>query len=192
MSVIYKFLFPSKPDGTAMSLLILALRILFGILLMSHGVQKWANYDVMSGSFPDPLGIGSQLSLVLAIFGEMVCSMAFIFGFLYRLAMLPMIFTMCIAFFVVHGSDPFAVKELAFIYLVVFILLYIAGPGKFSLDHFIAKALASHKKYLLPIFYKEVITYSWYVCGVQCLLPTAGADSWSVHYETAYYALPVL
>ena len=127
MSVIYKFLFPSKPDGTAMSLLILALRILFGILLMSHGVQKWANYDVMSGSFPDP-------------------SMAFIFGFLYRLAMLPMIFTMCIAFFVVHGSDPFAVKELAFIYLVVFILLYIAGPGKFSLDHFIAKALASHKK----------------------------------------------
>ena len=109
MSVIYKFLFPSKPDGTAMSLLILALRILFGILLMSHGVQKWANYDVMSGSFPDPLGIGSQLSLVLAIFGEMVCSMAFIFGFLYRLAMLPMIFTMCIAFFVVHGSDPFAV-----------------------------------------------------------------------------------
>lgn len=67
MSVIYKFLFPSKPDGTAMSLLILALRILFGILLMSHGVQKWANYDVMSGSFPDPLGIGSQLSLVLAI-----------------------------------------------------------------------------------------------------------------------------
>lgn len=46
MSVIYKFLFPSKPDGTAMSLLILALRILFGILLMSHGVQKWANYDV--------------------------------------------------------------------------------------------------------------------------------------------------
>ena len=58
MSIIYKFLFPAKPDGTAMSLLIVALRILFGILLMSHGVQKWANYDVMSGSFPDPLGIG--------------------------------------------------------------------------------------------------------------------------------------
>ena len=35
MSVIYKFLFPSKPDGTAMSLLILALRILFGILRVS-------------------------------------------------------------------------------------------------------------------------------------------------------------
>ena len=159
MSVIYKFLFPSKPDGTAMSLLILALRILFGVLLMSHGVQKWASYDVMSGSFPDPLGIGSQLSLVLVL-----RFLPFLVKWFVRwlscpavlsidneirwmiLTMIPMIFTMCIAFFVVHGSDPFAVKELAFIYLVVFILLYIAGPGKFSLDHFIAKALASHKK----------------------------------------------
>ena len=60
MSVIYKFLFPSKPDSTAMSLLLLALRILFGVLLMSHGVQKWANFDAMSESFPDPLGVGSQ------------------------------------------------------------------------------------------------------------------------------------
>lgn len=146
MSVIYKFLFPSKPDGTAMSLLILALRIVFGILLMSHGVQKWANFSAMSDSFPDPLGIGSQLSLILAIFGEMVCSIAFIFGFLYRLAMIPMIFTMCMAFFVIHANDPFATKELAFVYLAVFILLYITGPGKYSLDHFIAKALSHQRK----------------------------------------------
>lgn len=68
MSVIYKFLFPSKPDSTAMSLLLLALRILFGVLLMSHGVQKWANFDAMSESFPDPLGVESQMSLILAIF----------------------------------------------------------------------------------------------------------------------------
>lgn len=98
MSVIYKFLFPSKPDSTAMSLLLLALRILFGVLLMSHGVQKWANFDAMSESFPDPLGVGSQMSLILAIFGELTCSLAFIFGFLYRLAMIPMIFTMGMAF----------------------------------------------------------------------------------------------
>lgn len=104
MSVIYKFLFPSKPDSTAMSLLLLALRILFGVLLMSHGVQKWANFDAMSESFPDPLGVGSQMSLILAIFGELACSLAFIFGFLYRLAMIPMIFTMGMAFFIIRKS----------------------------------------------------------------------------------------
>ena len=104
--------------------------------------DKWANYQELSTVFPDPLGIGSPLSLGLAIFGELACSMAFIIGFLYRLAMIPMIFTMCVAFFIVHGNDPFAVKELAFVYLVVFVLMYIIGPGKFAVDRWISQSLS--------------------------------------------------
>mgnify|MGYP000205306746 FL=1 len=110
-------------------------------MLMNHGIDKWANYQELSAVFPDPLGIGSPLSLGLAIFGELACSMAFIIGFLYRLAMIPMIFTMCVAFFIVHADDPFAVKELAFVYLVVFVLVYIVGPGKFAVDRWISKSL---------------------------------------------------
>ena len=74
MSVVYKFLFTSQPEGNAISLFLLALRILFGVLLLSHGIQKWTNFSAMSGSFPDPLGVGSTLSLGLAIFGEVFCS----------------------------------------------------------------------------------------------------------------------
>ena len=103
--------------------------------------QKWTNFQELSAVFPDPLGVGSPLSLGLAIFGELACSMAFIIGFLYRLAMIPMVFTMAVAFFVIHGNDPFATKELAFVYLVVFILMYIIGPGKFAVDRWIRKAL---------------------------------------------------
>ena len=143
--MLYNFLFPSKPNGVAASTILLIARIVFGILLMNHGIEKWANYHELSTEFPDPLGIGSPLSLGLAIFGEMACSMAFIIGFLYRLAMIPMIFTMGMAFFVIHGNDPFAVKELAFIYLVVFILMYIIGPGNYAVDHFLAKDLVSKK-----------------------------------------------
>ena len=146
MLAIYRFLFPSKPDGITLSLLLLALRILFGGLLLSHGIQKWNNYAEMSAVFPDPLGVGSNVSLGLAIFGELACSIGFIFGALYRLAMIPMIFTMCMAFFVIHGSDPFAVKELAFVYLVVFILTYITGPGKFSIDRFISVPLSKKRR----------------------------------------------
>lgn len=146
MLAIYRFLFPSKPDGITISLLLLALRILFGGLLLSHGIQKWNNYTEMSAVFPDPLGVGSNVSLGLAIFGELACSIGFIFGALYRLAMIPMIFTMCMAFFVIHGSDPFAVKELAFVYLVVFILMYITGPGKFSIDRFISVPLSKKRR----------------------------------------------
>ena len=134
--MIYKFLFPSNPNSTGASLFLLILRVFFGLLLMNHGIQK----------FPDPLGVGSPLSLGLAIFGELVCSMAFIVGLLYRLAMLPMIFTMGMAFFVIHGNDAFATKELALIYLVVFILMYISGPGKFSVDYLLGKELGKRRK----------------------------------------------
>ena len=139
--MLKRFLFPVKPDGTFISVILLIVRVVFGVMLMNHGFDKWANYQELSAVFPDPLGIGSPLSLGLAIFGELACSMAFIIGFLYRLAMIPMIFTMCVAFFIVHADDPFAVKELAFVYLVVFVLMYIVGPGKFAVDRWISKSL---------------------------------------------------
>jgi len=139
--MLKRFLFPVKPDGTFISVILLIVRVVFGVMLMNHGIDKWANYQELSAVFPDPLGIGSPLSLGLAIFGELACSMAFIIGFLYRLAMIPMIFTMCVAFFIVHADDTFAVKELAFVYLVVFVLMYIVGPGKFAVDRWISKSL---------------------------------------------------
>ena len=113
--------------------------------MLSHGIQKWTNFESMSAAFPDPLGVGHSVSLGLAIFGELFCSIGFILGALYRLAMIPMIFTMGVAFFVIHGNDPFSLKELAFVYLVVFILMYIAGPGKFSLDRLIAVLLSQKR-----------------------------------------------
>ena len=139
--MLKRFLFPVKPDGTFISVILLIVRVVFGVMLMNHGIDKWANYQELSAVFPDPLGIGSPLSLGLAIFGELACSMAFIIGFLYRLAMITMIFTMCVAFFIVHADDPFAVKDLAFVYLVVFVLVYIVGPGKFAVDRWISKSL---------------------------------------------------
>lgn len=143
--MIYKFLFPTKSDSTGASLFLLAMRILFGLLLMNHGIQKWSNFQELSLSFPDPLGVGSAMSLGLAIFAELVCSMAFVAGVLYRLALLPMIFTMGMAFFVIHANDAFSVKELAFVYLAVFILMYIAGPGKFSIDYMVGSELNRRK-----------------------------------------------
>ena len=95
------------------------------------------SFSELSSSFPDPLGIGNQLSLSLVIFGELVCSLGFIFGLLYRLTMIPMIFTMGIAFFVFHRQDPFVIKELSFNYLVVYLIMYITGPGKYTIDRFL-------------------------------------------------------
>lgn len=60
--------------------------------------------------------------------------------------MIPMIFTMGIAFFVIHANDAFAMKELALVYLIVFILMYISGPGKYSVDYMIGRQLRNKRK----------------------------------------------
>ena len=146
MYTILRFLFPDKPYTAGNSWLLLAARIIFGGLLMSHGIAKWQNFDALSASFPDPLGVGGGVSLALAIFGEVICSAGFIAGLFYRLALIPMIFTMCVAFFAVHGGDPFASRELALAYLSVYVLMYATGPGLYAADTLIARHLPKPRR----------------------------------------------
>lgn len=141
MNAILRLIFPATPSGAGTSRLLLAARIVFGALMMTHGIAKWQHFATLSAMFPDPLGLGSRTSLVLAIFAEVVCALGFITGTLYRLALVPMIFTMCVAFFSVHGGDPFAAREPAMLYLTVFVLLWIAGPGRYAADNLIARRL---------------------------------------------------
>lgn len=133
-----QFLFPRYADGYVFSLFLLAIRIFIGGLFMLHGLDKLTNYAIYSVNFPDPLGIGSVASMILVIFAELFCSFAFILGLFYRLLMIPMILSMFVAFFWVHHAE-IAQGELAFLYLLIFLSMYIAGPGRFSLDYMLWK-----------------------------------------------------
>lgn len=135
-----KFFFPSVFPDASVSRLLLTLRLFFGILFLMHGIDKLANFEVLSYSFPDPLGMGSHLSLVLVILAEVFCALTFIGGFLFRISLLPMIFAMFIAFFYAHGGS-IADGELAFIYLGVFLLLLVTGPGRYSADYLIYRVV---------------------------------------------------
>jgi len=135
-----KFFFPSVFPDASVSRLLLTLRLFFGILFLMHGIDKLANFEVLSYSFPDPLGLGSHLSLVLVILAEVFCALTFIGGFLFRFSLLPMLFAMFIAFFYAHGGS-IADGELAFIYLGVFLLLLVTGPGRYSADYLIYRVV---------------------------------------------------
>jgi putative oxidoreductase len=127
------FLFPRPTGSKSFSLLLLVFRLFFGIMFMFHGIDKLYNYTELCFTFPDPLNIGREISLLFVIFGEMFCSAAFMFGALYRLSMIPMVVVMLFAFFHVHNAD-IAQGELAFLYLIVFVVMYISGPGQYSID----------------------------------------------------------
>jgi putative oxidoreductase len=116
---------------------LLALRLWLGLsLLVLHGWTKLSSFQDMSGKFPDPLGIGSQASLSLAVFGEVVGALFLILGLFTRLGALSCAVTMAVAFFLSHGAKlkGSGNGELAFIYLAGFIAIFLTGPGRFSID----------------------------------------------------------
>jgi len=41
---------------------------------------------------------------------------------------------MAVAAFVVHAGDPFSKMEMSLLYLLLFITLFIFGPGKYAID----------------------------------------------------------
>ena len=138
--MLINFLFPRYANRYGVSLFLLAMRVFVGMLFMMHGLDKAVNFNILVGNFPDPFGIGSFATLLLVVFAELFCAIFFIFGLLYRIVMIPMIIAMAVAFFGIHHSDM-TQGELAFLYFVIFILMYIAGPGRFSLDALIGKSI---------------------------------------------------
>ena len=130
----------SHLSASVFSTLLLVARISIGLMFLNHGMQKWLTFGEMSSNFPVPLHIGSAWSLILIIISEVVCSFFFIFGFLYRIVLLPMIFTMGMAFFVIHDGSLDG-GELSLIYLLIFVFLYLTGPGKFSIDAWLEKRI---------------------------------------------------
>lgn len=133
------------PAGDFLSNLgLLVLRVWLGLsMLLLHGWVKVANHATISQGFPDPLGVGNALSLNLAIFGEVFCAILLVAGLATRFASAVLAVTMAVAFFMVHGGalSGESSGEMAFIYLGGFVALFLTGPGRFSLDHYVQRAL---------------------------------------------------
>lgn len=121
---------------TQHNLALLILRLALGLSMATHGLQKWNHFSAFAERFPNYLGLGSEINLGLAVFAELFCALLVALGLFTRAASLPLIVTMLVAFFVAHGGDPFAKRELAFLYLAGFSTVALMGGGKWSLSQF--------------------------------------------------------
>lgn len=117
--------------------LLLARLAFGGSMLFNHGLGKLMSFKGMAATFPDPIGLGSKVTLCVAIFCEVFCAALVVIGLSTRLATLPLIGTMLVAFFIVHAADPWTARELAFMYGVGFAVIFCTGPGAFSADGFL-------------------------------------------------------
>ncbi|MEQ9073662.1 MAG: DoxX family protein [Sandaracinaceae bacterium] len=114
---------------------LLVLRVTIGsMMLLGHGLPKLMTFGEKLHRFPDPIGVGSEVSLTLAVFAEVVCAGLIAVGFATRLATIPLLVTMLVAALVIHGDDPWARKEFALLYAIPALTLLLTGPGKLSVD----------------------------------------------------------
>lgn len=114
---------------------LLILRVGAAALLLTHGVPKFLK--LIGGGeieFGDPIGIGPAASLFLAVVAEFICSLLLIVGYKTRWAAVPPAILMIVVSLIVHGEDPFSRKEKALLFLIMFIVILLIGPGKYSLD----------------------------------------------------------
>jgi len=111
------------------------LRIGFGtFMLAGHGWSKLISFENRFHSFSDPLGVGNEVSYILAVFAEVVCSVLVVLGLFTRFAVIPLIITMLVAAFLIHNDDPWSKQEFALMYAITFTTILFTGPGKYSLD----------------------------------------------------------
>ncbi|MBP1645163.1 MAG: DoxX family protein [Bacteroidetes bacterium] len=134
-----KALIGNISDDNKIGIGLLLFRAFISVLMLSHGFAKINSFETLSTQFPDILGIGGEWNLILLIMAEFGCSILIILGLFTRLSSIPVIFSMIIATFVAHANDPFAVKEMAVLYLGLFTFILYMGAGKFSIDYLISK-----------------------------------------------------
>lgn len=120
----------------------LILRAGLGLLMIPHGYGKYSRFEEMSGQFMDFMGLGSSISLGLAVFAELICSAMLVLGLATRAVLIPLIITMLTAAFIAHAGGPLGEKEHSLMYLIGYLSIFIMGAGKYSLDAMVFKPKA--------------------------------------------------
>ena len=114
---------------------LLILRLVFaGSMLYGHGLGKLNKLISGDLSFGNPIGIGEAPTLILAVFSEFFAPIFILIGFKTKFFSFFPAATMFIATFIVHMGDPFGRVEKALLFLAVFTVLMLTGPGKYSID----------------------------------------------------------
>jgi putative oxidoreductase len=134
--MIKKIFAPAKNSPSA-NFALFVLRIWIGLeMLLIHGMDKLTHFSTYAPKFLDPFGIGSTASLALSVFAEFFVSILIIFGLFTRWSALVLIINMTVAFIGVHRGALSGTGngELAFLYLMAYVVLFLAGPGRVSAD----------------------------------------------------------
>ncbi|AZF37120.1 DoxX family protein [Pseudomonas sp. R4-39-08] len=107
-------------------------------LLWVHGLPKLLNYSDQLKLIEDPFHLGAPITLLLAIFAEVLCPLLIIAGVWTRLACLPILAVLVIALLVVHPEWTLFEGQFGWLLMIIFTSILIAGPGSLRLGQRLA------------------------------------------------------
>lgn len=114
---------------------LLLVRIVLGAcMIYFHGWDKLMNFDTRFHTFPNVIGIGNEASYLLVTYFETFGSLFIILGLYARLHAVGMAIIMFIGFFIVNNMHLNGNGELALVYGVGFLLIFLNGAGTYSID----------------------------------------------------------
>jgi putative oxidoreductase len=126
---------PGSNSTPAASFGLLLMRLGAGALLIyGHGWPKLVHFAERAGRFPDPLRLGHDRSLMLAIFAELACAALVMIGFATRFASAVIVGLFAVILLMVTRGAPYTERELAMVYCVPFLCLVFTGGGAYALD----------------------------------------------------------
>ncbi|WP_339533156.1 DoxX family protein [Pseudomonas mucidolens] len=104
------------------------------LLLVVHGLPKVLNWHAELGLIEDPLHLGATLTLSFAVFAEVLCPLLIILGLYARLACLPVLAVLLVSVVLVHPEWSLADGQFAWLMIIIFGGLAMAGPGPLRVD----------------------------------------------------------
>lgn len=134
-----KRFFSTKYNQNSLNVGLFILRVVLGILLMHHGYGKLERFSHLKDSFMSFMGMSSMISLSLIIFAELIGGLFLALGLFTRLMCIPIIIGMSVAAFIAKNGDVFGEAELPTMFLAAAAMLFLTGPGKYSLDKMVWK-----------------------------------------------------
>ncbi len=103
------------------------------LLLYVHGLPKVFHFSEELTHIEDPFGLGPYMSLLPAIFAEVICPLFIIAGVGTRLACVPVIVVLLVAMLVVHADWSIADGQFGWLLLIIFTTLLLTGPGNWRI-----------------------------------------------------------
>ena len=137
--------------GGLRSLFLLIIRVYWGWSFFQTGKGKLMNLDKTAGFFESLHIPAPKLNAIMAGSVECLGGLLLLVGLGGRIVPLPLIFTMIVAYLTAESealhaitTDPDKFTSAApFLFLFAALIIFIFGPGKFSLDALFAKKESS-------------------------------------------------